>query len=173
VAFNSPPSTPSIALCTLPNSIRSSIFSGNIRWNGKRITYIRTSHGEIIVLIPIKSPRVFTKAPPLFPGFTACLNERLNSAGSRSLALPKRYRQLPLKLNYGFPTRTHSPTFTESEFPNVVYGSVSSASILARRYPFLNRWWVFCFYDFLLFRVISISEASLIRDYWSTICRQR
>ncbi len=26
---------------------------------------------EIAVLIPINSPRVFTKAPPLFPGFTA------------------------------------------------------------------------------------------------------
>ena len=26
---------------------------------------------EIAVFIPIKSPRAFTKAPPLFPGFTA------------------------------------------------------------------------------------------------------
>jgi hypothetical protein len=39
--------------------------------NCKRVSYIRTVIDEIIVLIPISSPRVLTNAPPLLPGLTA------------------------------------------------------------------------------------------------------
>ena len=122
---------------------------------------------EIIVLIPIKSPRVFTKAPPLFPGFTAAsvwMKDWIPLV-PRSLALAETIPAVTVEVKlYGFPTaRTHSPTFTESEFPNVVYGSVSSASIFSKAISiFESVPMSFALYDFLLFRVISISEASLI-----------
>ena len=84
----------------------------------------------IAELIPISSPLPFTRAPPLFPGFTAASVCRNDSIGLRpfegsfyiililrAFALMIPAVTVEVRLN-GFPTaKTHSPTFTLSELP--------------------------------------------------------
>ena len=75
---------------------------------------------DIAVLIPTKSPFVFTKAPPEFPGLTAasvCIKDwffpRLRTF---ALIIPAVTVDVRLK---GLPTaKTHSPIFVWSESPN-------------------------------------------------------
>ena len=80
------------------------------------------------VFIPTSFPFVSTRAPPLFPGLTAasvCINDSIavfpfasfSMFMSRPFALTIPAVTVEVKLK-GLPTaRTHSPTFTSSEFP--------------------------------------------------------
>src|SRR5690606_23446737 len=86
----------------------------------------------IAELIPTNSPLMFTKAPPLFPGFTAA-SVWINDSIAKSLCMISIFRDFALtipavtvefKLN-GLPTaNTHSPTLTLSEFANSIYGNL-------------------------------------------------
>ena len=82
------------------------------------------------MLIPISSPFVFTKAPPLLPGFTAAsvwINDSILLLSPpieipRPLALTIPAVTVDVRLN-GLPTAsTHSPTFNFSESPNGIVG---------------------------------------------------
>jgi hypothetical protein len=82
------------------------------------------------VLIPTNSPFVFTRAPPLFPGFTAASVWIKDSMGNTSclersdnkfifLAFAETIPAVTVEVKLkGFPTaKTHSPTFKSSLFP--------------------------------------------------------
>src|SRR5690606_40238876 len=92
--------------------------------------------------MPIKSPLLFTKAPPEFPWFTAasvCMNDCIPFS-DKFLALADTIPAVTVDVKlYGFPTaKTQSPTFIASESAKVAKGSFSFVSIFSKAISILE-----------------------------------
>ena len=117
------------ALLTSPKSLRSSIiFFTMFDGIAKPYPVYDPVLEWIAVFIPTRSPSVFTRAPPEFPGFIAAsvwINASIPPSFkifiSLDLALTIPAVTVELRLN-GFPTaKTHWPIFYSFEFANSKY----------------------------------------------------
>jgi hypothetical protein len=115
------------------------------------------------VLIPIKSTSVYQSAAAVSWVYRCVgLNKGLNSACAK-VSLPKRYQQLPLTLNYtDFHRQNPFANFHRIRISGV--WSVSLASIFSKAISIFESVPMSFACKCLLFKVISISEASLLRD---------
>src|SRR5690606_36214382 len=114
--------TPRRPLWTSPNSMMSSTtFLAILLGTAKAYPRYEPVWEVMAVLIPIRSPLVLTRAPPLFPGFTAasvCMKD-WPLVGERALALALTIPAVTVEVRLkGLPTaKTHSPILVLSESP--------------------------------------------------------